>query len=73
MMNIIIKALRKAIDAAQMAEEGLDYRWNLLNTGRQDLVFDEDLSIEEIEDKNERYYKVRIAMQKVMNDLIMEE
>lgn len=72
-MNTLIKALRKAIDTAQMAEEGLDYRWNLLNTGRQDLVFEEHLSIEEIEHLNERYYKARIAMQKVMNDLIMEE
>ncbi len=72
-MNALIKALRKAIDAAQIAEEGLDYRWNLLNTGRQDLVFEEDLSIEEIEDLNERYYKARIVMQKVMNDFIMGE
>lgn len=72
-MNTLIKALRKAIDTAQMAEEGLDYRWNLLFTGRQDLVFEEHLSIEEIEHLNERYYKARIAMQKVMNDLIMEE
>tara|TARA_R110002020_G_scaffold253161_1_gene466907 strand:+ start:468 stop:686 length:219 start_codon:yes stop_codon:yes gene_type:complete len=72
-MNALIKALRKAIDAAQIAEEGLDYRWNLLNTGRQDLVFEEDLSIEEIEDLNERYYKARIVMQKVMNDFIMRE
>ena len=72
-MNALIKALRKAIDAAQIAEEGLDYRWNLLNTGRQDLVFEEDLSIEEIEDLNERYYKARIVMQKVMNDFITGE
>ena len=72
-MNSMIKSLRKAIDAALMAEEGLDYRWNLLFTGRQDLVFEEDLTIEEIEHLNDRYYKARIAMQKVMNDFIMEE
>ena len=72
-MDTMIKSLRKAIDTALMVEEGLDYRWNLLFTGRQDLVFEEHLSIEEIEHLNERYYKARIAMQKVMNDFIMEE
>ena len=75
-MNSMIKSLRKAIDAALMAEEGLDYRWkllftDLLSSGRQDP--EEDLTIEEIEHLNDRYYKARIAMQKVMNDFIMEE
>jgi Tat protein secretion system quality control protein TatD with DNase activity len=69
----MIKSLRKAINTALMAEEGLDYRWNLLSTGRQDLVFEEHLTIEEIEHLNERYYKARMAMQKVMNDFVMEE
>lgn len=72
-MNTMIKSLRKAINTALMAEEGLDYRWNLLSTGRQDLVFEEHLTIEEIEHLNERYYKARMAMQKVMNDFVMEE
>jgi|9_EtaG_2_1085328.scaffolds.fasta_scaffold03495_14 hypothetical protein len=72
-MDTMIKSLRKAIDTALMVEEGLDYRWNLLFTGRQDLVFEEDLTIEEIEHLNERYYKARMAMQKVMNDFVMEE